>query len=184
MHRSFLHFLALGLVLASLTACGSRVRLYDEKNAAVPYEQGQVASQGDAAQSKSANTGGPSNSQSLGAAANSAAKAPNGSVYFDFDSSVVTDKYNDLIAAYAQYLKTNPNQRVTLEGNTDERGDSEYNLALGARRAESVSKGLSALGIAQNRLSTVSFGKEKPRAEGHNEAAWAQNRRVDFNLGR
>jgi peptidoglycan-associated lipoprotein len=101
-------------------------------------------------------------------------------VYFAFDSSAVDAESRSVIEANAAYLAANPQARVTLEGHTDERGTREYNLALGERRAQSVERVLRSGGIASNRISTVSFGEEKPVAPGQGEQAWGQNRRVEF----
>ena len=102
------------------------------------------------------------------------------SVYFDFDSYAVKDDYQSLLQAHAQYLKTHPERHVLIQGNTDERGTSEYNLALGQKRAEAVRRSLSLLGVPDSEMEAVSLGKEKPQATGHDEASWAQNRRADL----
>jgi len=102
------------------------------------------------------------------------------SIYFDFDSYTVNDQYQSLLQAHAQYLKSHPERHVLLQGNTDERGTSEYNLALGQRRAEAVRRALSLMGVPDSQMEAVSLGKEKPVALGHDEASWAQNRRVDI----
>jgi peptidoglycan-associated lipoprotein len=102
------------------------------------------------------------------------------SVYFDYDSFVVKDDYRGLIAAHARYLQAHPTTHIIIQGNTDERGGSEYNLALGQKRAEAVRKALSLVGVADNQMEAVSFGKEKPKALGHDEASWAENRRADI----
>lgn len=102
------------------------------------------------------------------------------SVYFDFDSYSVSDQYQGLLAQHAGYLKSHPARHILIQGNTDERGTSEYNLALGQKRAEAVRRALSLLGVADSQVEAVSLGKEKPVALGHDEAAWAQNRRADI----
>lgn len=102
------------------------------------------------------------------------------SVYFDFDSYSVSDQYQGLLAQHAQYLKSRPARHILIQGNTDERGTSEYNLALGQKRAEAVRRGLSLLGVPDSQMEAVSLGKEKPQATGHDEASWAQNRRADI----
>lgn len=102
------------------------------------------------------------------------------SIFFDFDSYTVSDQYQSLLQAHAQYLKSHPERHVLLQGNTDERGTSEYNLALGQRRAEAVRRALSLMGVPDSQMEAVSLGKEKPVALGHDEASWAQNRRVDI----
>jgi peptidoglycan-associated lipoprotein len=102
------------------------------------------------------------------------------SVYFDFDSNAVKDEYRALVQAHAKYMVDKKDARARIEGNCDERGSREYNLALGQRRAEAVKKVMTVLGVADGRIETVSFGEEKPAAPGHDEAAWAQNRRGDI----
>jgi peptidoglycan-associated lipoprotein len=102
------------------------------------------------------------------------------SVYFDYDSFVVKEEYRPLVEAHARYLQQNRNARVTIQGNTDERGSREYNIALGQKRADSVKRMMTLLGAGESQIETVSFGKEKPRNPGHDEAAWAENRRDDI----
>jgi peptidoglycan-associated lipoprotein len=106
-------------------------------------------------------------------------KLANRSVYFDFDSYVVKAEGQDVVQNHAAYLGKNQ-RTILIQGNTDERGGAEYNLALGQKRAEAVRKSLAALGVADSRMEAVSLGKEKPKAEGHDEAAWSQNRRADI----
>jgi peptidoglycan-associated lipoprotein len=101
-------------------------------------------------------------------------------VYFDFDSYVVKDEFRPLIEAQAKRLAANRSQRATIEGHTDERGGREYNLALGQKRAESVLRALTLLGVADTQLEAVSFGKERPAVQGSDEAAWAKNRRAEI----
>lgn len=102
------------------------------------------------------------------------------SVYFDFDSFVVKDEYKPLVEAHARYLQSHPTARMTIQGNTDERGSREYNIALGQKRADAVKRMMVLLGAGDNQIETVSFGKEKPKNPGHDEAAWAENRRDDI----
>jgi peptidoglycan-associated lipoprotein len=102
------------------------------------------------------------------------------SVYFDFDSVAVKDEYRPMVEAHAKYLTDHSSAKVTIQGNTDERGSREYNLALGQRRADAVKKVMSVLGVGDKQIETVSFGEEKPKATGNNEEAWAQNRRADI----
>ena len=101
-------------------------------------------------------------------------------VYFDFDSYVVKDDYRPVIEANAKALTTNRKMKMAVEGHTDDRGSSEYNLALGQRRAEAVVKSLTLLGADQVQLEAVSFGKERPAVQGENEEAWAKNRRAEL----
>ncbi len=102
------------------------------------------------------------------------------SVYFDLDSYVVKDEYKSLVEAHGKYLANNPGRKLIIQGNTDERGGSEYNLALGQKRAEAVRRALAAAGEKDSQMEAISFGKEKPKATGSNEAAWAENRRADL----
>ena len=102
------------------------------------------------------------------------------SVYFDYDSNVVKDEFRGLIQAHSRYPTDQRDPRIRIEGNCDERGSREYNLALGQRRAEAVKKVMTVLGVADPRIETVSFGEEKPVAAGHEETAWSQNRRADI----
>lgn len=101
-------------------------------------------------------------------------------VHFAFNSSAVTGVNKKIVKENADYMLAHPNKHVRLEGNTDERGTEEYNLALGWRRARSVKSMMEVLGVPANRMSTISYGKDRPVAFGHNRAAWAKNRRVDF----
>ncbi len=106
------------------------------------------------------------------------------SVYYPFDVYVVQDADKPIVQAHAQYLSGHANRKVRLEGNCDERGSTEYNLGLGQRRADGVKKMLQVGGAKDSQLDAVSFGEEKPRATGHDEASWAQNRRTDLNYAR
>jgi peptidoglycan-associated lipoprotein len=101
-------------------------------------------------------------------------------VYFDYDSYVIKPEYQSLIDAHARFLKAGTARRVAIEGHTDERGGREYNLALGQRRAEAVRRALVLLGVADNQIEAVSFGKEKPAVPGSDESAWARNRRAEI----
>ena len=102
------------------------------------------------------------------------------SVYFDLDRYTVRTDGQPVVRAHSEFLNKNRNQHVLLQGNTDERGTAVYNLALGQRRSEAVKNAMSALGVNTSQIEAVSLGKEKPKAQGSNEAAWAENRRVDF----
>ena len=102
------------------------------------------------------------------------------SVYFDYDSNAVKDEYRNVVTAHSRYMADKRDSRIRIEGNCDERGSREYNLALGQRRAEAVKKLITVLGVADGRIETTSYGEEKPVAPGHDESAWAQNRRADI----
>jgi peptidoglycan-associated lipoprotein len=103
-------------------------------------------------------------------------------VRFDFDKSELTEDGRRTSQAVADYMKKNPKAKLLIEGHCDERGTAEYNLALGERRATAVMTYLVSLGVPKAALSTVSFGKEKPLDPGHNDGAWAKNRRAHFVL--
>ena len=145
-----------------LAGCASQVPL-DDKKAAVSS----AASAADAA------------TESQIAAAKAALGKVKPSIYFDYDKFEIKSEYQPTITAFANYLKADVKARLVIEGNADERGTTEYNLALGQKRAEAVSKALGVLGVAANRVEAVSNGEEKPRAKGSTEAAWAENRRAD-----
>ena len=102
------------------------------------------------------------------------------SVYFDFDSYVVKSEFSPVVGAHAKYISSSKTRKVLIQGNTDERGGSEYNLALGQKRAEAVRKAMVVLGTPDAQMEAVSYGKEKPKATGSDEAAWAENRRADI----
>ena len=102
------------------------------------------------------------------------------SVYFDYDSYEVKSEYKDLVTAHAKFLAENRQFKMLIQGNTDERGSREYNLALGQKRADAIRKMLGLLGVGEGQLESVSLGEEKPKNEGHNESAWAENRRGDM----
>jgi peptidoglycan-associated lipoprotein len=101
-------------------------------------------------------------------------------VYFDFDKYNIRAEEKATLDMNAKWLKLNSGVNLRIEGHADERGETEYNLALGDKRARTVSKYLSDMGISSSRLSTVSFGEEKPAVNGHDESAWAKNRRAEF----
>lgn len=102
------------------------------------------------------------------------------SVLFDYDSYVIKDQYRSLIEAHAKFLVANPKMKMLIQGNTDERGSREYNLALGQKRADTVKKALSLLGVTEGQLESVSLGEEKPSCGDASEACWSANRRGDM----
>lgn len=127
----------------------------------------------------------PTTSQPVASADYDPLKDPNHalakrSVYFGFDDFQVKEEFNPLIAAHADYLSKNNGHQIVIEGHADERGSSEYNLALGQKRAEAVRRSLELLGVSGRQVEAVSLGEEKPRAQGSDEAAWAENRRADI----
>lgn len=102
------------------------------------------------------------------------------SVYFDFDVYTVSPAYSDVIERHGQYLAAHPSVAIKVEGHSDERGGAEYNLALGQKRAEAVLRALTVYGVKNAQVEPVSWGEAKPKASGHDESAWAQNRRADL----
>ena len=101
-------------------------------------------------------------------------------IYFNFDSSDLSEESRGVLSKNAEYLSKQPNAKIRIEGNCDERGSDEYNMALGERRAKAAKDYLVNLGVASDRIATISYGEEKPADPGHDEAAWAKNRRDEF----
>ena len=102
------------------------------------------------------------------------------SVYFEYDQYDVKPEFRPLVETHARWLQSNPKARLTIEGNADERGSREYNVALGQRRAEAVTKMMVLMGARPDQIEAVSWGEERPRAIGHDEKSWSENRRSDF----
>ena len=165
------------IVVALAGACATTE---EEKKPAPVVEPQAASTPAPAAKPAAAPPSAPS-ARPAAAPATAKAKSPTGqSIYFDFDESVIKPEFRSVLEAHARYLRENPSVEGRVEGNADERGSREYNLALGQRRAEAVVRSLTVLGIPAKRLEAVSYGEEKPRATGHDEASWAQNRRGDF----
>jgi peptidoglycan-associated lipoprotein len=166
-----------------LAACGSSVKLDDkpavESRTPTPAGTGAAgagATSGATPQSQVAtvSTGSPADE------ASKAAAAAGRVVYFDFDSFVVRDDGKPVVEAHAKVLTLDRKRKLVVEGHADERGGREYNLALGQKRAESVVNAMKLLGAQDAQLEAVSFGKERPAVDGHDEAAWAKNRRAEL----
>ena len=102
------------------------------------------------------------------------------SVYFDFDMALVKPEFSSLVERHGKFLASNPKVAIKIEGNTDERGSAEYNLALGQKRAEAVRQALKFFGVKETQMEAISWGSEKPKAMGQNESTWSQNRRADL----
>ncbi len=174
--KSFHRFLLSAIAAASLAACSS-----------VPLDsQAPVESRTGTASGTGGAGGGASSSQTrvapvdvTGTTNVNYTNLPK-VVYFDFDSYVVKDEYRPVIEVNAKALTSNRKMHMAVEGHTDDRGSSEYNLALGQRRAEAVVKSLTLLGADPTQLEAVSFGKERPAVQGENEEAWAKNRRAEL----
>ena len=167
--------LLLGFVAALLSGCASGVKLDD-----VPVEDRSGSGAGYAGASGAA--GSNIDGRNL-VGVNGLKPGPAGVetlIYFDYDSYAIKPEFQSLIEAHARFLRDDKNRRANLEGHTDERGGSEYNLALGQKRAEAVRRALTLLGVPDSQLEAVSFGKEKPAVQGSNEAAYAKNRRVEI----
>ena len=173
-----------GAVVAVLAGCSST-----PPQTAAPVEE-RVPTAGTAGSTGGATTTGTTNTGVSGTA-NAAARGGNPlkdpssplskrSVYFDYDEFVIKDQYRSIVESHARYLQANRNAKVTIQGNTDERGTREYNIALGQKRAEALKKVMLLLGATDAQIETVSFGKEKPRSEGHDETSWTENRRADI----
>jgi peptidoglycan-associated lipoprotein len=174
--RSTALSLAVGALLAG---CGSSVKL-DEGAAVTDAKPKAVSGSGTPTPTETGS--GVAQSQ---VTAVDIAKAPTAAgldriVYFDFDSFVVKEDFRTMIEGHARVLAASKGKRMVVEGHADERGGREYNLALGQKRAEAVVKSLVLLGAADGQLEAISYGKERPAVDGHDEAAWAKNRRAEL----
>jgi peptidoglycan-associated lipoprotein len=174
-----IHAMAVAVLALSLAACTKPKQVQPESKPPVDTSQG------------GATTSGLGNAaDASGGAGGAAALTPQQQalaglkdkniVYFAFDSSEIRPEYVGVVAAHAAYLAKFPAARVRLEGHTDERGSREYNIGLGERRAQTVRKALTLQGVADSQITTVSYGEERPAADGSDEAAYAQNRRVEI----
>lgn len=164
--------LAASLVLA---ACSSPVKL-DEK---VPVED-RTASQTNPNAGADSRTVAPITATTTDPLDDPKGVLAKRSVYFDYDSYIVKDEFRQVIENHAKYLSANKNRRIIIQGNTDQRGGAEYNLALGQKRAEAVRRAMAVLGVSDAQMEAVSLGKEKPKATGNDEASHAENRRADI----
>ena len=175
MFKRYFMLAAMALSLA-LAGCGSDVKLDQPAEGTPTTGAGTGGAQGQGT--------GQSSVTQVQAGASAADKAgPVGVakvIYFDYDSYTVKPEYQSVIDQHARFLQSHPNARLVLEGNTDQRGSREYNLALGQKRAEAVRRALTLVGASDSQIEAVSFGKEKPAVEGNSEDAYAKNRRVEF----
>jgi peptidoglycan-associated lipoprotein len=101
-------------------------------------------------------------------------------IYFDYDRSVIKPEFRAVVEAHARYLQADRSRQVTIAGHADERGGTEYNIALGQRRADALSRMLVLLGVDPSQIETISYGEEKPAVRGHDESAWSKNRRDEI----
>ena len=168
---------AIAMAALVLAGCGSSVKLDDQASSgqAPITTAGADATAGGAG----ASTVAPVVVAPDTSAADAASQLPR-VVYFDFDSFVVKDEYRSVVEAHARRMSADRKRRMIVEGHTDERGGREYNLALGQKRADAVVRSMVLLGAQDGQLEAVSFGKERPAAQGSDEAAWAKNRRAEL----
>ena len=173
------YLMVLGMV-AVLSACGSAVKL--DNNVPVVDKTGTTTSSvtGDKAGGSAAGSGTVTTVYLSKSGQDAAAQGASRVIYFDFDSAAIRPEFQSAIEMHARYLRADKSRKVMLEGHTDERGGREYNLALGQKRAEAVRKVLSLLGVPENQMEAVSFGKEKPAVSGSTEEAMQKNRRVEM----
>jgi peptidoglycan-associated lipoprotein len=177
MKKSSLSVLAMVACTLMVAGCHSKVSL-DEKTApASSASAGQDASAPGAASPGVAVSTPGVQTDALNDPASPLSKR---SFYFDLDSYAVSSDDRSTLAAHAKYLLSDPKRHLLIQGNTDERGTTEYNLALGQKRSEAVMRTLETLGVPESQIEAVSFGKEKPLVDGHDESAWSKNRRVDL----
>ncbi|HRO58711.1 MAG TPA: peptidoglycan-associated lipoprotein Pal [Burkholderiaceae bacterium] len=162
-----------------LAACSSGVKLDDTGQGAAPVESrdGSAAGSGVGVSGADARGVQPVTLDPLDDPASPLSKR---SIYFDFDSFAIRDEFRPTVDAHSRYLNSNRDRRVLIQGNTDDRGSREYNLALGQKRAEAVRRALAALGVQEAQMEAVSLGEERPRATSADEASWAENRRADL----
>ena len=177
--NTFYRHLLTAVAVASLAACSS-VKLDDQ----APVESRTGTGAGAAGGTGGANSAGSSQTRVAPVDVTGTSNVNYSNlpriVYFDFDSYVVKDDYRPVIEANGKALAADRKRHVTVEGHTDDRGSSEYNLALGQRRAEAVVRSLTLVGADATQLEAVSFGKERPAVQGEDEAAWAKNRRAEL----
>lgn len=169
------------VLTAALAACSSGIKLND-----VPVEDRSASSVKDGANATGVGSGSAAGQNNVAGvqtdkgAGNGVGPAGTNIVYFDYDSFTLKPEARGVIENNAKFLQANKQSRAMLEGHTDERGGREYNLALGQKRAESVRRALTLLGVSESQVEAVSYGKEKPAATGSDESALAKNRRVEI----
>lgn len=177
-------YVAAGSLLAFLVACGSTVPLND-----VPVSDASATSvNGSGAGGAGAGSGANGSAVGKGGVASvdlnknktGASSSDIRVIYFDYDSFVIKPEFQSVLAEHAKFLRTQANQKVAIEGHTDESGGREYNLALGQKRADAVRDALAILGVSRAQMESVSFGMEKPAAVGSDESAFAKNRRAEI----
>ncbi|MBM3345132.1 MAG: peptidoglycan-associated lipoprotein Pal [Betaproteobacteria bacterium] len=191
--RRQLHLTFAAMVLATMYGCASQIAKEADKAAVEDRTPGATVAAAPGTASPPQQPGGvASKPLPPGAGAGGAAPSPTNplkdpgnilskrSIFYDLDSDVIKEEFQPMLRAHAKYLTDRRSAKVLVQGNTDERGGREYNLALGQRRAEAVKRALVLMGAQEAQVEAVSLGKEKPRCEEHNEACWSQNRRSDL----
>jgi peptidoglycan-associated lipoprotein len=178
MTMKWTHAVALALLAVGLAGCSKPKQVQPDTTAQAPVDSGaQTSGLGN---ETSPSTGATTASMSAAQQQALAALQNRNIVFFEFDSSEIRADYLSVVTAHASYLTRFPTARVRLEGHTDERGSREYNIGLGERRAQTVRKALLLQGVSEAQITTVSYGEERPAVEGSDEAAYAQNRRVEL----
>jgi peptidoglycan-associated lipoprotein len=190
MNKRLIYRIAVAAAALSITACSSSIKLDDpapvEDRSNMPADGSAAAGAGAGAGSASTNPAGSSRPVAqVTLDTKDPLQDPNSplsrrSIYFDFDSFAIKDEYRSTLDAHAKYLTGNRAKKAVIQGNTDERGSREYNLALGQKRAEAVRRALIALGVSESQLEAVSLGEEKARSGANDDAALAENRRADL----
>jgi peptidoglycan-associated lipoprotein len=173
------HAVALTLLAVGLAACTKPKQVQPDTTTQAPADTGAQTSGVGVDAGPATGTTGMSAAQQQALAALQSRNI----VYFEYDSSEIRGDYVSVVAAHAAYLTKYPTARVRLEGHTDERGSREYNIGLGERRAQTVRKALMLQGVSEGQITTVSYGEERPAAEGSDEAAYSKNRRVELVQG-
>jgi peptidoglycan-associated lipoprotein len=175
--------ISIALLLAGaalLSGCPKKHNVIEPPTAGTQVPGSANGTSGEGASTSSRALGGDAGSQGANGMGNETGPLAKKVIYFDFDKSEIRPEFADIVTAHARNLSSRPNLKIKLEGNTDERGTREYNIGLGERRAQAVRRALMLQGVAESQLATVSFGAERPAAEGDDEAAWAKNRRVEL----
>lgn len=186
MNKEFFKFLAAASIVASMSlfagGCAQQAKTTDSGmgSSDAKSESGMKADTGDSMGREESLSDKGWAGQDASAVLEGRTSAPMLPVYFDFDQSGIRADQQGRISKNGDFLISNSAVRVRVEGNCDERGTNEYNMALGERRALSAKKYLANLGVAESRIDTISYGEEKPINYGHDDLAWSQNRRADF----
>jgi peptidoglycan-associated lipoprotein len=173
--------LSIGLLIAGavlLAGCPKKHNVNEPPIAGTQVPDSAGAA-GEGASTSTTPLGGDAANSSRGLGAEGTGALSRKVIYFDFDKSEIKPEFADIVTTAAHNLTANPSMKMKLEGNTDERGTREYNIGLGERRAQAVRRALLLQGVAEGQVTTVSFGAERPAAEGDDEAAWSKNRRVE-----